>query len=252
MDFWLGTHETSWLAKAGVPLFISHRRLAKRKRMPVAIAPWALDSGGFSELSLFGEWRTTEAGYVAAVRRYRDEIGMLAWAAPMDWMCEPFMVAKTGLSVEEHQRRTVSNFVSLTAAAPDLPFVPVLQGWTLDDYLRCIGMYAEAGVDLSALPLVGIGSVCRRQHTGEVDHIVSTIAGLGIRLHGFGVKVSGLNTYGGYLASADSLAWSFRARNAPPLPGCAHRSCANCLRFALEWRGRVLRSVQTQQLRFAA
>jgi O-acetyl-ADP-ribose deacetylase (regulator of RNase III) len=32
--------------------------------------PWALDSGGFTELSLHGRWKATPAAYVAAVRRY--------------------------------------------------------------------------------------------------------------------------------------------------------------------------------------
>ncbi len=34
--------------------------------------------------------------------RYRDEIGCLLWAAPQDWMCEPWITAKTGLTVAEH------------------------------------------------------------------------------------------------------------------------------------------------------
>ena len=70
---------------------------------------------------------------MAAVRRYRDEIGGLEWAAPMDWMCEPFMLAKTGLTVAEHQARTVANYLELRSLAPELPFVPVLQGWSLDN-----------------------------------------------------------------------------------------------------------------------
>ena len=51
------------------------------------------------------------------------------WAAPQDWMCEPAIIAKTGLAVVEHQRRTVTNFLELQALAPDLPFIPVLHGW---------------------------------------------------------------------------------------------------------------------------
>lgn len=254
MKFWLGTHEASWLARpdVDVPLFVSHRRLAKRKTMPVSTAPWALDSGGFTELNLHGRWVTTEAQYVEAVARYSAEVGSLAWAAPMDWMCEPFVIDKTGMSVMLHQHLTVENYRSLREAAPELPFIPVLQGWTLDDYLRCVDLYALAGVDLPTLPLVGIGSVCRRQNTAEVDHIVSTIAGGGIRLHGFGVKTIGLTAYASQLASADSLAWSYRARNTHPLPGCTHRSCANCPRFALKWRERVLRRTGTQRLPFGA
>ena len=51
-------------------------------------------------------------------------------------MCEPFILEKTELPVEEHQRRTVPNFLHLKELAPDLPFAPVLQGWTLEDHLR--------------------------------------------------------------------------------------------------------------------
>ena len=72
---------------------------------------------------------------MAAVRRYRDEIGRLEWAAPIDWMCEPFMLAKTGLAIAVHQAHTVANYLELRSLVPELPFVPVLQGWSRDDYL---------------------------------------------------------------------------------------------------------------------
>jgi len=72
---------------------------------------------------------------------HRDEIGSLESAAPMDWMCEPFMLAKTRLTIAEHQLRTATNYLEMRSRAPDLPFVPVLQGWTLDDYLRCVALY---------------------------------------------------------------------------------------------------------------
>jgi hypothetical protein len=85
-EFYLGTAAPNWLASAGVPLFISHRRLAGRRRLPRAAAGWALDSGGFSELSMYDEWRTGPRQYLAAVRRYDDEIGKLEWAAIQDHM----------------------------------------------------------------------------------------------------------------------------------------------------------------------
>ena len=125
-------------------------------------------------------------------------------------MCEPFMLARTGLSVVEHQLRTVENYVQLRDRAPDLPFAPVLQGWCRDDYHRCIEMYQQAGADLTAEPLVGVGSVCRRQATGEIEAIVHSLASLGLRFHGFGVKAGGLVRYADCLESADSLAWSSR------------------------------------------
>jgi hypothetical protein len=247
--FYLGTHHVGWLERTPVPLFVSHRRLGERRRLPRALGAWALDSGGFTELALHGRWTTSPATYATAVRRYRDEIGWLAWAAPMDWMCEPFMLARTGLSVRQHQERTVANLLELRALAPDLPFVPVLQGWTPADYVHgCVELYDRAGVDLRSEPVVGLGSVCRRQSTGEIHVIVEALALLGLALHGFGVKTSGLARYAEHLASADSLAWSYEARRSDSLPGCRHRNCANCLRYALRWREQVLGRLGRVQL----
>lgn len=241
LTFCLGTHEPIWLARLAVPLCVSRTRLQHRKTLPRALAPWMLDSGSFTELERYSEHTMTPAQYAAFVRRCRDEIGRLEWAAPQDWMCEPFMLARTGLTVAGHQRLTVENYVGLREFDPQLPIRPVLQGWTRDDYLRCADLYDRYGVDLAAEPLVGLGSVCRRQDTAEADRIVRALAPL--RLHGFGVKITGLHRFGHRLASADSLAWSYNARRNPPLPGCTHRSCANCPRRALWWRDRLLASL---------
>jgi hypothetical protein len=245
--FYLGTHQPHWL-RLGVPLFLSDRRLHRYRRLPRATAAWAVDSGGFTQLSLFGGWDSgpTPRQYAARVRRYRDEIGRLAWAAPQDWMCEPVILATTGLSVAQHQARTVDNYLRLHDLAPDLPIVPVVQGWTVGDYLRCVDRYTRAGVDLAAYRLVGVGSICRRQSTTQVGDILTALHAAGLtRLHGFGVKTLGLARHAHLLSSADSMAWSAQARREPPLPNCTHRSCANCPRYALAWRTRVLATIAT-------
>jgi hypothetical protein len=256
--FLLGSHQPGWLAGAGVPLFVSDRRLRSYRRLPRAVAPWALapwalDSGGFTELQQFGRWTVGPADYVRRVRRYREEIGRLLWAAPQDWMCEPVMIgggrigpitfAGTGLTIAEHQRRTVENLLQLRALGPDLPFIPVLQGYDVADYLTCARQYEAAGVDVTREPLVGVGSVCRRQATTEAGDVLLALHRHGItRLHGFGIKLAGLHRYGPLLASADSMAWSIAARRAQaPMPGCTrHKNCANCLRYALRWRNTAL------------
>lgn len=250
MTFLLGTHQVDWLAKTDVPLFISHRRLANRKSFPKALGKWGLDSGGFTELSLNGGWTVSPKDYVASVRRYKEEIGNLQWASPQDWMCEPFMLNKTGKTVTEHQARTVGNYLDLKAAAPDLPFIPVLQGWSLIEYGQCADLYERAGVDLTKEPLVGIGSVCRRQHMDEAAIIIESLAARGIRLHGFGFKITGLKRVGHYLYSSDSMAWSLNARKNPPLLGCTHRSCSNCLRFALKWRQKPLAAIAEAEMKY--
>jgi len=243
MRFYVGAHHPHWLWTAGFPLFVSHRRLAGRDplRLRPALGAWALDSGGFTELSLHGRWQTTPEQYAEAVHGYVERIGRPDFVAPQDWMCEPSMLVRTGLSVREHQARTVANLVRLRELAPEVPFAPVLQGWRAEDYERCVDLYLQAGIDLAAEPVVGLGSVCRRQSTTEIAAIVTALAGQGLRLHGFGVKTGGLGQYGPLLASADSMAWSYRARRSAPLPGCtSHKNCANCPRYAARWRHAVL------------
>jgi hypothetical protein len=260
--FYLGTHEVAWLQHLNhkwferdqVPLFVSHRRLADRRTFPRANTPWALDSGGFTEISMHGRWVTSPNSYAADVRRYRDEIGRLEWAAPQDWMCEPGMLAKTGLTVAHHQERTTANLLELRTIAPDLPWVPVLQGWEPDDYRRHVGLYETAGIDLTAEPVVGLGSVCRRQSTAPVHRLVEELHGAGHRLHGFGFKTLGLRAVHQHLASADSLAWSLNARKHPPMAECfdAHEHCGNCPRFATTWRRQLLGSLPPVPSAYAA
>lgn len=195
---------------------------------------------------MYGKWSVTAEQYVDDVRRIVDDIGdNLVWAAPQDWMCEPHICEKTGKTVLEHQELTVQNYLDLRRIAPELPFIPVLQGWERSDYFRHVEMYASAGVDLRALPTVAIGSVCRRQHTQMAEELVRDLAGMGLRLHAFGVKTNGLKGMARHLQSSDSMAWSFTARRSEPLDGCRHRNCANCLRYALKWRDKVLSLIRT-------
>ncbi len=258
-QFYLGAHHPNWLATAGVPLFISRRRLHERKTFPRAVAPWALDSGGFTELNTTGRWSLNAAQYATEVERYRDEIGMLEWVAPQDWMCEPFVLAKTNMAVVEHQVLTVRNFQRLRDLLGPL-VMPVLQGWTLDDYLRCVEAYERHGIDLAAEAIVGVGSVCRRQDTLEAEAIFQRLANEGLQLHGFGIKIDGFDRYHEVLASADSMAWSFAGRfggegeDTMPLfawpkrmlCGLLHpsehpaKACNNCLPWARIWRSQVL------------
>ena len=268
MEFYLGSHLPHWLGELDVPLFISRNRLVKRRTFPCARRPWGLDSGGFTEISKYGHWRITPEEYVADVRRFREAIGLNSFCAPMDWMCEPWVInggihagitfagtrAARGLepgqpddfadAVRLHQRFTVENLVYLRRIAPEIPFIPVLQGWSIQDYARCERMYANVGIRLQDEPLVGLGSVCRRQATREIGEIVTHFYTRGISLHGFGCKITGIAAYGHMLTSADSMAWSAGARRRPRLPECTHRArtCANCPRYAMKWREKVISS----------
>jgi len=212
---------------------------------------WLLED--LAGLGFDGEWGVVSACSLGAphVRRrlfvvaYSGRVARSLVGQRLVW---PSELSGTGLTVAEHQARTVDNYLELRHLAPDLPFVPVLQGWERDDYLRCVDLYGRRGVDLIGAQAVGLGSVCRRQSTGEIAMVVGALAPLGLPLHGFGVKTNGLRSYSAYLASADSLAWSYDGRHTHP---CAHgqaQSEANCPTFADAWRSKVVASFRYSQL----
>jgi hypothetical protein len=277
--FYLGTHRPNWLWDGSMPfpLMASDRTLREVVNLRPATAPeWSLDSGGFTELSSYGRWTVSPREYVERVARYDREIGGLAWAAPQDWMCEPAIISGgrvsatvtapgTGLSVAGHQQRTVANYLELTAlwgqySDTESPFIPVLQGYKAADYEACHALYGAAGVDLGAVPLVGVGSVCRRQAETEIRDIVSVVAAMPLVSHWFGMKLTGIRLAGvrtgeiwenGELtengpASLDSLAWSYEARRSARLSACTHRAqkCSGCRVWATAWRDKAIKALR--------
>lgn len=266
MKLFLGTHCPSWLTLDGPPLMVSLNTLPKLKAYR-AVVPWFVDSGGFTELQQHGRWRTTAVQYAERCVEVVERFGMVEWLSPQDWMCEPFVInggaagplkfAGTGLSVSEHQERTVQNYLDLIALEPDLPWVPVLQGWTVDDYHLCVDLYLSAGVDLRDNRLVGVGSVCRRQSMPEAQRIMQTLAERGYLLHGFGFKQKGIAACWPWMKSADSMAWSYNARAESGSCGRSNgrgsvvKSCANCRHYALDWYERTLTKIGPVQLSMA-
>lgn len=263
--FALGTHEPTWSRREDAPALCIARqrflRFAKAGRPRPAGTDVLLDGGGFTELQYHGKWRVGPEQYAEEMGYLVDVLGRVVWCAPQDRMCEPAIIhggtfgrltfVGTGLSVEQHQEETVENALELRALRPDLPWLYVVQGYTVDDYLRCFDLYRSAGVDLAAEPVVGIGSVCRRQATEEIRDVFREMVRAGVSCHGFGVKTLGFDLYREFLFSADSTAWSARARHhahevrrtlGPDanqrMPGCdneAHASCANCYTWARSW-----------------
>lgn len=232
--FLLGLGQARWLRTVGWPAMLSYERLPVRAVFGAA-RPWALDSGAFSHLLSNGRWEVEPAPYSARVQRWAAAGGM-TWAATQDWLCTPHVLAATGLSVAESQHRSTASWHVLRALAPDVRWVPTLQGWHPEDYLAHVDLYGLAA--LQAAPLVGVGSIAGRQGSDAALLIVHELARLGLRLHGWGVKATGLRRYGPLLASADSQSWSHEARREPDRRLCSavHAGdCRNCLVWADEW-----------------
>lgn len=260
LSFALGLPKWNHLVGLDVRACVSLNTIPKNAHaIPKASAPVCIDGGGFTHVAKHGGWTTSPDEHAARMRSAVDALGRIwvEWVAPQDWMCEDESLQATGLTLAEHQRRTVDNFVELTRIAPDLPWLPVLQGQRLADYLRHLDMYAAAGVDLREYERVGVGSVCRRQGTAEGVEIIAELCRRGLRVHAFGFKKDGLAALRRILTdrqwallSADSMAWSRQAfkkqlclpGHEQPGPGrrFGHKNCANCLVYALQWRAELL------------
>lgn len=239
--YFTGAQAAAWLPRATVPLMLSRARLAGRTApLPRAAAPWYLDSAAFTELAELGTWRLTPAEWATQASAWAEQAGSLVAVATQDWVCTPPALAATGLTVAEHQARTLASYLALVELAPALPWVPTLQGWLAGDYLHHADAYAAAGIDLPSQPLVGLGSVAVRQHTPEAARVARAVATLGCRLHAYGVKDTGLRSWGWALASADSMAWSTTARReATKVCTASHADCRNCQVWAEQWGTRM-------------
>jgi hypothetical protein len=243
VKFFLGTHQPGWLSKTRVPLFISFTRLRVYKTLPKARSSWALDSGAFSELIGNGRWTITAHQYADGVRRLHEQVGRLEWASIQDWICSPAVVQQTGLQISIHQKKTIESLQTLRHLAPDIAWLPVLQGWDVQSYLSHLRMYEDGGFRLDREPLVGVGSLASRQDSEDVVAILEMLRAKGIRTHAFGVSLVGLQRVSKFIESADSMVWSFTARRRRLKHikcKAKHPVCNNCLQYALSWRGRLL------------
>lgn len=234
MQFYLGLHQPADAEKIRYPVFISVNRLINRKK-PLDHENWVMDSGGFTMISKHGKYTITENEYIDCIKRHNP-----ALAFCQDWMCEPPIIKKTGLTIEKHQWLTIQNYIS--SVKKDKRIRPVLQGWSPKDYQNHALSYIFNGIKTDQL--FGVGTICSRNGKADIiEEILLAIKEIlpDSKLHGFGVKSNTLSKVSYLLESADSMAWSANARRMKLCePSCNVKSCANCLEFALLWRKKIL------------
>lgn len=210
MNFYVGLDDL-YYAHRFDRVFISVNRLRDR-RSHFNVGSWIMDSGAFTEISQHGRYRSEPEEYAAEVERWKD-CGNLEMAVTQDWMCEPFILAKTGRTVKQHQDDTVERYQRIQQAT-SVPVMPVLQGFEPNDYMRQIDAY---GTILKHGARCGVGSVCKRNnHPQMIEYILRQIKAKrpDLQLHGFGLKITALQRpcIRALLQSADSMAWSDDAR----------------------------------------
>jgi hypothetical protein len=211
MKFFVGLHKP-WHAAHFDAAFVSVNTLRQRKSAFRA-TDWIMDSGAFSTIAKHGGYPDPASVYAAEIRRWASNANLLA-AVSQDYMCEPHMLERTGLSIAEHQRLTIERYDALRAENTGVYIMPVLQGYAPADYVAHVRQYS---VRLIESAWVGVGSVCKRN--GDPAAIASVLHAIkrerpDLRLHGFGLKRTALASplVTALLYSADSMAWSYNAR----------------------------------------
>lgn len=211
MRFFVGLHQPSD-AKHFNASFISVGRLRTRKS-DFEVGDWILDSQAFRTIEIHGGYPYPVEEYAAQIQRWK-RCGNLLAAVTQDYMCEPAMLARTGLTVADHQRLTIERYDALLQCDTGRYIMPVLQGYAPEEYVSHIRQY---GARLAYGAWVGVGSVCKRN--GDPRAILEVLGAIkterpDLRLHGFGLKTIALahGVIRALLHTADSMAWSFAAR----------------------------------------
>lgn len=229
--FFAGLHQPNH-AEHFTHCMISINRLWRRRDPIGGTGEIMLDSGAFTEISTHKRYRRSVKTYADAIARLAALLGpRMVSATAQDYMCEPFILALTGLTVPIHQAMTIKRYDRLRALLPlSIYVLPVLQGYSPEEYVSHVRQY---GARLAYEQWVGVGSVCKRQ--GDPAAIEAVLMAIeeerpDLRLHGFGVKTTGLEStvVRDCLYSADSLAWSSAARWA--------RAAGDLTRSANDWR----------------
>lgn len=211
MKFFTGLHQPSDAKHFGAA-FVSVNRIRNRKSA-FEVGDWIMDSGAFTEITTHGRYRHSVEDYAEQIIRWKGNGNLLA-AVSQDYMCEPFIVEKTGLSIAEHQRLTIERYDALVACVTGVYILPVLQGFAPQDYVSHIRQYGDR---LAYGAWVGVGSICKRNgNIRAIEDVLLTIHAErpDLRLHGFGLKTTALSSglVQELLETADSMAWSFAAR----------------------------------------
>lgn len=179
----------------------------KGKKFKKSFGHCYLDCGGYLMLLKYGYYPFSVINYANLVAYLRPNFYMT-----MDFACEPDLVDqdKTQLkTVTERIKATVANAVELAEWESQLrgQMVPVIQGYTLREYLLCLRLHQEAG---TIRDYMDVGSMCQRTSDEELGNLIPAIyhaaqASGCTKLHFFGLKLSpALEKYDEMIYSRDS------------------------------------------------
>lgn len=169
-----------------------------------------LDSGGYSFFSRWGDYPFSIEDYVGLAHLLQDKYPLYR-VATLDYPCEPDIDRSHLMTNEDRIKKTVSNAVECMHTDQNLPWLPVIQGYTTNEFLSCIDLYEEVGITSDYW---AIGSICSRKGNPlELRKIITSIKEQhpNGKLHAFGLGIPFLRDPQIFQAiySSDSAAWNW-------------------------------------------
>jgi len=181
-------------------------------KRPATCEEFFLDSGGFNLLSRYKTYPFSVKTYCRLAKKMKPD-----YVAIMDYPCESIIGRKWGLSVEERIKLTVENATECMKYDVGALWIPVIQGYTLDEYKYCVDLYDEKDL---LREYMAVGSMCRRTRTSligeylyEIYHYLEKHKNIKKpKIHAFGLKINTLNNFivFKHIYSTDSCAFCFR------------------------------------------
>jgi hypothetical protein len=168
------------------------RRRFKIKRPPADhIGALAIDSGGFTMAAKYGEYPWAMEQYIDFIREMSRDVP-LTFCACMDYACEREVNRGIYATNRDRIKATIYNEIALRALAPDLPWLGVLQGNTIEERALDVALRRRIGL---LTGYMGIGSICRRgpvEASRVIDFYGEQLPGT--RYHAFGLSIRTLDT----------------------------------------------------------
>lgn len=219
-----------------------------RIRRPPAdhIGALVIDSGGFTAAKRWGSYPWTPEQYVEWLHQEARD-APLVWAASMDYACEREVNRATYRTNLDRIAATIENEARLRDIAPDITWLGVLQGNTLEERAEDVRRRLDAGL---IHPLMGVGSICgrkAREAAAVLRFYSQALPGVGF--HAFGLDVRTFDAAPDIypaIASWDSYAWNWPRGRHSERPAFLRRKEQEslsqfCLRLAEEYDRHTVR-----------
>jgi hypothetical protein len=197
------------LVSAGVAWYSNDHDWFTNLQLPENYDGLFVDSGGFQAAS---RWGLQYPYSIGAYFNYAEQLGADYVAGP-DFACEPSLHAS---STEERMLKTAAAHRTAKRYYDrgdwSFQFVPVLQGWEVSDYRRCIRLYDDYGLTTDYMAL---GTVCKRSDTDEIHNVLRVcekyLPGTDWHMFGLTKRAWKEQRFWGRFRSADTAAWNWGA-----------------------------------------